>query len=293
MAPSGILVLGATGKIGSHLVNILKQKNVEFTVFVREPNAVRDLAGPNVKVVAGDIFNVESFKAAVSGKSRLFLLSNFQSWEKTLMKTAADAGVQHIVKLSVLDANVGEVPGSIFHGHGVAEKELLEIPNVKWTILRPHLFMQNMLRKATAFKGETAYTTGHPTAYMGSIDTRDIAEVAATVLTEPIEKHAGMTYVLTGPEAIKDKDMIGIASKVLGKKIALQEIDDAQLFEMYTVKHGIPRQMALSLVDLEQHYRAHMSAVPFTTGDVKIVTGKEPRSYENFFTDYKNQLLTA
>jgi len=290
MDTSDILVLGATGKVGTHLVKNLQAKNASFTVFARDPAKAREKFGPDIQVATGDITDVASFTAAVTGKTRLFVLSHTQLLEPSLMRAAAEAGVKHIVKLSVVGASTGEPPGSIFHGHAISEKALLEIPNIAWTILRPHLFMQqNVFDQEHAFKGQGPYCTAHLEAYMATIDIRDIADVAATVLTEPIEKHAGITYVLTGPKAIKDREMIDIANKVLGRTIQVQEIDDVQAFEMFTEKLGFPRQLAFSLVNLSQFYRYHLCC-PFHTGDVKIVTGKEARSYEQFFVDYKDQL---
>ena len=47
---------------------------------------------------------------------------------------------------------------------------------------------------------------------------RDIAEAAVVVLTDPIEKHAGGTYIISGPESLNFHEVAEIISKVIGKK---------------------------------------------------------------------------
>jgi len=288
MTSDSILVLGGTGTVGKPLLKALKEKNADFTVFARDAHKVEQLCGPGIKSVTGDVSDIESFKSAVAGKTRLFLLTNNPPHEGIVAQAAADAGVKHIVKLSVIGASIGDPPGSIMHSHGLAEQALVAIPNVKWTILRPHFFMQNLLAQKQAFKGHEPYINASPDSYVSAIDVRDIADVAATVLTEPIEKHAGLTYSLTGPKAHNISEMLQIVGKACGKDIPLKVVGDEEQFED-AVKRGTPRPLALAFVQLSQYYRVNLD-VPWATGDVKIVTGKPARSLEQFVADHKDEL---
>ena len=77
--------------------------------------------------------------------------------------------------------------------HALSDAEL-QGSGLGWTILRPHFFMQNLLG---AIDGNTLRThLGE--GRLGMIDVRDIAEVAARILTAPAS-HAGHIFTLTGP----------------------------------------------------------------------------------------------
>jgi len=286
-----ILVIGATGKVGQHLVKALAEKNADFTVFVRDAAKAQSTFGSKVKTAVGENFDIDSFKAAVAGKTRLFVLTNTHPHEPVLVKHAVEAGVKHVVKISCVKANVGDALGSFFQTHGASEYDINQIPNVTVTFLRPHDFMQNLLVQAHAFKGQGPYMSAHPNSYLASIDARDIADVAATVLTDPIEKHAGIAYTLTGPQALTITEQLDIAARVLGTgRIPVQEVDDAQRLESL-LGHGVPYKTAWAIVNLSQTYRLFLTGHRWVTSDVKIVTGKEPRSWEQFFHDHKQLLV--
>jgi uncharacterized protein YbjT (DUF2867 family) len=87
-----------------------------------------------------------------------------------------------------------------------------------WTLLRPHLYMQNLLR-ATA----TVRATGTLAAPLGAasvplVDTRDVGAAAAAVLLAPAA-HAGRTYALTGPEALGYAEVAAAIGRVAGRPV--------------------------------------------------------------------------
>lgn len=85
-----ILVTGATGKIGEHLVKILLAKGVKPTLFVRDPKKAAGFTGASL--VQGDTHDVLAFGKACEGHERLFLLTNEQRGEKALALAAKAAG---------------------------------------------------------------------------------------------------------------------------------------------------------------------------------------------------------
>ena len=68
---------------------------------------------------------------------------------------------------------------------------------VDWTFLRPHYYMQNMLMYAGSIARTNYFALPLGTAKTAMIDSRDVGEVAAAVLTD--EGHAGQAYRLNGP----------------------------------------------------------------------------------------------
>jgi uncharacterized protein YbjT (DUF2867 family) len=107
--------------------------------------------------------------------------------------------VRHVVKLSAIGARA-DSPVALMRWHHAIE-ERLRAADVAWTFLRPHLFMQNLLRFAgdVAERGELAAPMGERAFPL--VDTRDVSAAAAHVLRDPAP-HAGRTYALTGPQAL-------------------------------------------------------------------------------------------
>lgn len=276
-----ILVTGATGKIGEVLVKLLKEQGSQITVFARDANKAAEKF-PGVKVAAGDITNFDSFRAAAKGHERVFLLTNSPHLEAGLCGVAKEEGVKHVVRISCWLADAGGEQGTLFQLHGQAEVDTLKL-GIAVTHLRPSDFFQNFLTHANSIKHQGVfYHALHPDTRLGSIDVHDIAAVAARVLRDPIETHAGLAYTLTGPQALTREEAAQTASKVLGKKVQQVQVDDAQLAKALQ-QHGIPGRMSYLLTNLSQQYRLQLTGpYGWTTGSVEIITGQKPRTFEQF-----------
>ncbi len=111
---------------------------------------------------------------------------------------ARRVNVQHIVKLSAIGASSNS-PVALMREHYAIDKEIRVGP-ASWTLLRPHLYMQNLLRAADGIRadGRLAAPMGHDRFPL--VDTRDIGAAAAIVLANPVQ-HRSQTYTLTGPAA--------------------------------------------------------------------------------------------
>ena len=146
-------------------------------------------------------------------------------------RAARTAGVAHVVKGSALGAS-DHSKSPIGKAHYEVEK-VLEESSIPWTILRPHVFMQNFLDLARTIAREGRIRSASGEGKIPFIDARDIAAVAAVALTAP--GHEGKKYVLTGPEALGYGDVARIIGKVVGRpveytaeslaKCALRDVD--------------------------------------------------------------------
>src|SRR5207249_5663116 len=117
------------------------------------------------------------------------------SHHQRVLAHARRANVQHVVKLSALGASP-DSPVALMREHHAIDDELRQGP-ASWTLLKPHLYMQNLLRAADAVRrdGWLAAAMGH--GRFPLVDARDVGAAAATVLENPI-RHAGQSYALTG-----------------------------------------------------------------------------------------------
>ena len=176
------LVTGATGDIGSKVLRRLSEAGIRVRTLSCSP---------------------ETLPAVFAGADRLFLLTGNVRSMTTLQKNAIDAaaaaGIEHVVKLWARGAQPGSKSANGRWHHEV--ETYLKDSGRRWTILRPHIFMQNLLDQAprTREDGELRAASGN--GRIPFIDTRDIADAAVAALTE--EDHAGETYILTGDAALR------------------------------------------------------------------------------------------
>lgn len=279
-------VTGATGTIGTELVRRLSEAGQVVRAFTRHP-AEQDVMD-GVEWVAADLSERDALPALFAGCRRLFLLTgnteDMVRLQKNAIRTARESGVERIVKLSALGAT-DHSKSIIGLWHYNVERVLRE-SELDWTILRPHHFMQNLLDPVT-FDREAGVV--HSAAGDGAIpfiDTRDIAAVAAAVLTE--DGHAGETYTLTGPEAVSYREATRTLARILGRTL---EFRAASLDEAWRRRRdaGYPVWLAAAQLALAEYQRAG-GATARTTDTVQAITGRPPRSLEEFIRDHAQEL---
>lgn len=269
-----IVVTGGTGRVGSRLVRLLVERGERVRVFCRDGDKARRAFGDRVEVAVGDLGAPDSVRAALVGANRVFLLTaaaaepsmQFQ-YERTVIGAAKQAGVRHIVKLSVLGADERS-PMHYARGHREAEKELAA-SGLAVTILRPSGFMQGLFERVSDGCIYTCAEDGQ----VGFVDAGDIAAVAAAALTE--EGHEGKIYQLTGPAALSHDEAATILSAATGRSIRHVRVPPAAVLEGLS-RAGLPQWLGADLVAQFRAFAAGQDAQ--TSGDVAAVTGRAPRS---------------
>lgn len=279
-----ILVTGATGNIGSELVKLLSKQAVPFRVVVRSANDAQVLASlPGVEVVLGDFDNPATMGLALRGIDRAFLLTpsseQAEAQQLNFVKEAKKAGVQHIVKLSQLAAKA-DSPVRFLRYHAIVEQALRE-SGMDFTFLRPNLFMQGLLGFRDSIVEQGKFFAAIGQAKISAVDVRDIAAVAAAALTGP--GHAGMTYTLTGPQALTHSEMADELATALDYAITFIDITPEAMRGALT-GFGFPAWQADGLIEDYAHYsRGEASAI---TSDVSNVLGMPARSFTDFARAY-------
>lgn len=277
-----ILVSGSTGKVGQHLVSALKAKGAAFKALTRSEASLKALAAQGVEAVKGNLGDPVSLKAALQGVDKFFLLSaasHFDRLELGAIEAAKAAGVKNVVKLSANGVSA-DSSNPLMRAHARAERAL-EASGLAFTILRPNFFMQNWV----AFfshgikAGQPVYVNAGE-GRMAWIDARDIADVAATALTEP--GHEGFVYDLTGSEALTYGEVADRLAMLLGREVPYVPVPDAAAFEAMKGM-GMDAWYAYGMVTLHQGVRRGL-AEP-TTGTIELVTGKASRSIDAFLKE--------
>jgi uncharacterized protein YbjT (DUF2867 family) len=278
-----ILVIGATGTVGSEVVRQLVATGERPRALVRDPATAHQQLGDQVEHVVGDLDRPETIAAALAGVDRVFLLTTQSSrqpeWERAVIGAAARAGVGQLVKLSVFRANE-QSPLQVARQHGQAERVLAQ-SGLAATILRPVFFMQNLL--AMVHDGAIATAAGDGRVAM--VDARDIAAVAVATLTGG--GHAGKTYTLTGPEALSFYQVASILSRQTGRPLRHVRVPPDKV-RVALQGRGVAAWYADDMAKL--HSMLAVGYEEVVTDDIHRVTGRPPRTLAQFAGDHAGVL---
>lgn len=277
-----IAVTGATGTIGSELVRLLAAGDIAVRALSRRAGAAEAL--PGVEWVTADLAEREGLVDALGGAKRLFLLTgngaDMVRLQKNAIAAARAAGVRHVVKLSALGAS-DHSQSVIGLWHRNVERALEE-SGLAWTVLRPHVFMQNLLDQSDSIRDEGRIHSAAGDGRIPFVDTRDIAAVAAAVLNEA--GHEGQRYVLTGPEAISYDDIAEVLGRVLGREVThVAETDDEAWIRLR--RRGLAPWAAAAQIAL-YGYQRHGGSTARVSDSVEGLTGKAARGFERFARDH-------
>jgi uncharacterized protein YbjT (DUF2867 family) len=279
-----ILVTGATGNVGPHVVKALRRRGAQVRALIHErPGAF----GLDVELAGGDLGDRDSILAACKGTDVLFLAcANHPmqvEWETNAIDAAAEAGVRRIVKLSARGAGTGP-PDGFWAWHGRIEEHLLAsgVPSV---LLRPHFSMANLLGSAGSIQAAGMIFAPIGRTRVPMIDPRDIAEAAAVTLTEA--GHEGAAYVLTGPEPLTFEEVAAFLSAVAGRRIGFADVPEAAAMDALLMA-GMPEPLARNVIAVFGMLRAEPE--PEMTDTVEALTGTRPRRLVDYARDHAAQL---
>ena len=279
-----ILLTGATGTIGGFLVErLVAAGGSGVRVLLRDEGKAPALRGLGLKTYVGDFHKAETLPPALAGVDRLFLLSAADprqvEMQGCVVEAARRAGVRHIVKLSASCAGP-DLPTPIKRWHYATEQQIVR-SGIPYTFLRPNCFMQNMLKWSRSIREQGYFRMPIGDALVSQVDARDIAAVAAAVLTE--DGHEGRTYEITGPEALSFQEVAEHFSSALGVAIrykrASYEECRRQMIEM-----GMEEWLADAVTETDRLMAAGGAA--HVTDTVARVTGREPIPCRRFIGDY-------
>jgi uncharacterized protein YbjT (DUF2867 family) len=282
-----IVIIGATGTIGSALLKRLVDLGVPARALSREPEKLRvqieDKGWSTIEVASADASDPESLRGAFAGGSQLFLaMSNSPrqiELETSIIQIAVEAGIKHIVKISS-PAFEKSSPVAVAGWHHEIEKTLNE-SGITHTVLRPYAFMQNLLRLVPTVTTQDIFFGSMGDSPCNFIDCRDIADVAAEVLTN--REVSGQIYTLTGPEIFSYPQIASKLSALLARPIRYINMDP-QVLLSNLIEHGhMPPWLANHVVEIQ----TMSTVVPERPTDtVKCLLGREPRTLDVFLHEY-------
>ena len=276
-----ILITGASGTVGSRLVQRLAASGEEVKALVRTPGKIALPAG--VTEVVGDMTSAASMRAALAGVRTLFLLNAVTADETTqalmTLNLAREAGIERIVYLSVIHADLyTDVPH--FTGKHTVER-MIESLDMPVTVLRPAYFMQNDERIQSVVESYGVYPMPIGKAGVSMVDVRDIADIAAAEL---LARHRApqalprRTLDVAGPETLTGEAAARVWSEALRREIRYGG-DDLDGFEQQMAAYGpdwLAYDMRLMMAGIQQR---GMHAKEADAATLQNILGRPLRSY--------------
>ncbi|GAB7094277.1 SDR family oxidoreductase [Halolamina litorea] len=274
-----VLVTGATGTVGRHVSNELAERDYSPRVGLRDPGVVPESLPDVADVVEFDFVRPETWGAALRGVDGLFLMRPPTVDADTVSafaEAAARVGVARIAYLSTLGAE----RNPLIPHHRIEQRVVAT--DADHTLLRASFFMQNLAevhREDIVEHDEIFVPAG--TGETSFVDARDIAAVAATVLTEP--GHENRSYDITGPEALSYADVAAVFSDVLGRRITYPE---PSLVAFVRRSRGRGYPLPFIAVMCAIYTTARLGLADRVTDDTRELLGREPRRIRAFVEDY-------
>ena len=217
-----ILVAGGTGMLGTKVVGLLRQRQLEVRVLTRDRNRAADLASAGVDIVEGDVGDPAAVQRAVNGVDTVVsAIHGFAGPNNTgspatvdrdgnriLIKAAREAGVEHMVLLSVWDASPDH-PMDLMRMKHAAEEEL-KASGLAWTIIRPASYMElwcYLLGGPLLEKGKTQ-VFGHGDNPINWVSAADAARFVELSVIDP--ELRGRVIELGGPENLTMNEFVEV-----------------------------------------------------------------------------------
>jgi uncharacterized protein YbjT (DUF2867 family) len=249
-----VLVTGATGHTGRHVVSGLLAAGSDVRVLVRDATK----APEGVDVVQGDITDLEK---AADGVDAVYLLWPFFTSDG-IEKALAPLKGKRIVYLSAMSAEQGGAWGEV-------EKAVEQITD-DWTFLRVTGLATNAL--GWAEQAKTGVVRGpYGQAARSLVHERDVADMAVKALAGG---HAKETYLVTGPEAVTQAEQVQLIGEALQTPVRWEEqpLEEA--------KTELSNQMGEEFATSALGYWASLTEEPEPVSiDVVAVTGHPARSF--------------
>lgn len=273
-----VLVIGASGNVGQYVTQELLRRGEQVVAAGTNVQRLRDMFEEKVTPVMLDLSDEKSFNMGLEGVDRVFLMRPPHLGKPEDLYPFIDAMQTHKIKL-VSFLSLMEVGKNPIPPHHKIEK-YIEQSGIPYAHIRPGFFMQNLsgihsheIRELNqifipAGNSKTSF-----------IDAEDIGLAIATILAN-YKKHKNTAYTITGVEALNYYQVADILSKVTGRVITYAKPGFLKYRKYYNQERGLDKDYVNVTVAL--YFMTRMGTAKAITNDFFALTGKKPRSFEEF-----------
>jgi uncharacterized protein YbjT (DUF2867 family) len=272
-----ILVTGATGNVGQHVVSGLLAAGAAVRAVTRQPGpaGLPDAA----EVVRADLADPGALDRHLDGVGAVFLIwPFFEAGAAPAVLDVVARQTRRVVYLSATAVHDDREPQD--NGIWGQIEQLIERSGLAWTFLRASGFAANTLVWADQIRDEGVVRWPYGGAARSLIHERDIADVAVRALTE--DGHAGAKYVLTGPAVVTQAEQVRIIGEATGHPVRWEELSPEVARQQLLKAWGDP-----GFVDHALDTWAGLVTEPEqVTRTVQEITGSPARTFQEWAADH-------
>jgi uncharacterized protein YbjT (DUF2867 family) len=273
-----LLLVGATGKIGRHVLRELTARGERPRVLVRDLALARTRLGDDAEYVRADLADPATLPPALDGVDAAYLAVGHSDrtveLETGFLAAAEAAGLSRLVKISAIDAGP-DSPSPYGRWHAEIEKRIAASP-IATTLVRANILTDNLLYSIPSIRTGQLLSSAEDST-LGWVDAVDVAAVAAAALLG-----CGRTdgpVVVTGPEAITYDELARRLTAGLGRPVEHLRIDDAAYRAALTAV-GLPAWLVQAQVEMYRGVRD--GVLSEVTDTVALTLGRPARKVDDW-----------
>lgn len=255
-----ILVTGATGHLGGHVVSHLKQQLAlnQFAVLARNIDKAKGYVEQGVEVRLGDFNEPQSLAKAFAGVSKLLLIStmdmNRLEQHKNVVDAAKQAGVQHIIYTGLAIQNIDtSAVKDLMISHFQTEDYIRE-SGLNYTFLRNTMYAEAIPQIIGEDAVETGIVLSGGEGKVPYVTRAELGEATAKLLLQ--SGHENQTYHLVGSQAYSYQDIADVLGQLNQTTVAYQNLT-VQNYREFLGQIGLPEFLVYlthgTVLDIANH----------------------------------------
>ncbi len=238
-----VLVVGATGELGSRVAKLLAADGERVRALTRETSdaqRVTQLEAAGVETVQGDLRDPASLAAACRGVEAVVSTASCivrdggtldavdRDGHLALIEAAEAAGAQRFVFVSFAmpEGALLEFP---LRSAKQAVEERLRNSTLEYTVLQPSPFMESWLSPLSGFDhvNGVARLIGDADTGIGFVATYDVARATAAAVRHPGARNRTVTF--GGPERLSYRDAVRTFEGISGRRFQVEVVSPDDL----------------------------------------------------------------
>lgn len=251
-----IMVTGATGKLGSKVMDFLLAKlpAEQLAASVRNPAKADKLSKQGVEVRQGDFDQPEELVNTFQNIDKLLIISTTDDNEtrirqhKNAVQAAKKAEVSFIAYTSIADADNSSLDLAPVHR---STEQAIKESGIPYAFLRNNWYLRNEIGSIESAMNGQPWITSAEDGKVGWALQKDYAEAAAVILAE--EGHENKIYELSGQPRTQ-AELVADLEEVLDKEIEVKQVSDTEYEEILT-ESGMSKSLAAMFAGIQQSIR--------------------------------------
>ena len=278
-----ILVMGATGKTGTGVVEQILKRAYPLRAMVRRIDERSErLAELGAEIIVGDFQDLQSLRQAMKGVKRVYFCyppaDRLVEATTNVAIAAHDEGIEGLVNMSQISAREGS-KSHLASQHWQSE-QILDWAGIGASHVRPTFFAEDMY----LFTGASIAAEGKMYLPFGDnkhapVAAEDIARVVVGMLENP-SAHVGERYIVTGPKDLTMQQAAEVLSQELGRSVEYIDLPVDAWKKVLVSQPGFDPFLASHLAAVAvDHQNGIFSA---ETDVVSRIGGQPPQSLAEF-----------